>query len=179
MDSTKAQIVSSGYLVFRRTPVTRLYEIEQGVESRLPGVGVQVPRMQFLLMKHSDRWDLPKGHVDSGETLEQAAIRELLEETAIGEDSIWTDPKFRHEQFYDVTSRKQGKKRKQLIIFLGWLKKDCVIRATEHLGHRWFDWKPKHKIQEKTIDPLLGDVEAYFASQPTWPFDSSGVLRFN
>ena len=26
------------------------------------------PPREFLLMRHADRWDLPKGHVDPGET---------------------------------------------------------------------------------------------------------------
>lgn len=30
--------------------------------------------------RHDD-WSFPKGHIDSGETLEQAALREVLEET--------------------------------------------------------------------------------------------------
>jgi 8-oxo-dGTP pyrophosphatase MutT (NUDIX family) len=177
MEIVKAQIVSSGYLVFRRTPVTRLYEVEQGIESKLPGGGVQVPRMQFLLMKHADRWDLPKGHLDAGETLEQAAIRELAEETGIAEQAIWTDPNFRFEQLYDVTTRKQGLKKKQLIIYLAWLRKDSTIRATEHLGYQWFDWNPKQKIQQRTIDPLLAEVAAYFATNPTWPFGAGGALQ--
>jgi ADP-ribose pyrophosphatase YjhB (NUDIX family) len=29
----------------------------------------------FLLMKHSDRYDLPKGHMEIGETEQQTALR--------------------------------------------------------------------------------------------------------
>jgi bis(5'-nucleosidyl)-tetraphosphatase len=29
----------------------------------------------FLLMKHSDRYDLPKGHMEVGETEQQTALR--------------------------------------------------------------------------------------------------------
>jgi len=41
------------------------------------------PIESFLLMKHPARWDLPKGHVDPGETDMQCALRELEEETGI------------------------------------------------------------------------------------------------
>ncbi len=98
-------------------------------------------------------------------------MRELSEETAIELSNIWTDPNFRFDQFYDVTTKKQTVKRKQLVIYLAWLKKDCTIRATEHLGHRWFDWSPPHSIQARTIDPLLEQVHTHFQKQPTWPFD--------
>lgn len=38
----------------------------------------------LLLMVRNGHWDLPKGKVESGETLGQAALREVQEETGIG-----------------------------------------------------------------------------------------------
>lgn len=38
---------------------------------------------QMLLIERNGRWDLPKGKVEAGETLVQAAVRETLEETGI------------------------------------------------------------------------------------------------
>lgn len=40
----------------------------------------------MLLIRRNGRWDLPKGKVESGETLLQAALRETLEETGISVD---------------------------------------------------------------------------------------------
>jgi len=43
-------------------------------------------RVQILLIKqfqHRDRWGIPKGHVDKGETLEECAIREVREEAGV------------------------------------------------------------------------------------------------
>ena len=37
----------------------------------------------MLLIRRNDRWDLPKGKVEAGETLRQAALREVEEETGI------------------------------------------------------------------------------------------------
>ena len=38
---------------------------------------------QLLMMFRRGKWDLPKGKVDEGETLEAAAVREVQEETGI------------------------------------------------------------------------------------------------
>ncbi len=41
-------------------------------------------KMEFLLIKDlKERWSIPKGHVESGETLEQTAVREIGEETGL------------------------------------------------------------------------------------------------
>lgn len=42
-------------------------------------------KMQVLFIKRNNLWDLPKGRVEKGETFEEAAIREVEEETGIKE----------------------------------------------------------------------------------------------
>ena len=138
------EVFSSGYLVFRKQK-----------------------KLQFLLMKHTNRWDLPKGHHDPGETKQQAAIRELQEETGINSSQLSIEPEFTFNQKYWVGYRSQGgaKKLKELTIYLGLLLEDVAIQTTEHLGFEWIDWDPPHQIQSETIDPLLRYAETFFANK--------------
>ncbi|RRO17453.1 NUDIX hydrolase [Flavobacteriaceae bacterium 14752] len=41
------------------------------------------PKKEILFIHRKGRWDLPKGKVDKGESLEDAAIREVWEETGV------------------------------------------------------------------------------------------------
>jgi 8-oxo-dGTP pyrophosphatase MutT (NUDIX family) len=124
------------------------------------------PEFSFLLMKHADRWDLPKGHVDSGESELDCALRELREETGIRPDDLRFDSRFRFTTRYTVRSKRTGSRAvpKTLVVFLACLVRDVSLQATEHLAATWFPWKPPHKIQEQTINPLLEELERHFAS---------------
>ena len=129
------QPVSCGFLIFRGQPVD-----------------------SFLLVKHARRGDLPKGHVDEGETELQCALRELREETGILEVDLEIDPEFRFENRYMVNQKRYGGKgliEKRLLVFLARLTRPVDIVLTEHDDFHWFDWSPPHRIQEWTIDPLL------------------------
>lgn len=123
---------------------------------------------EFLLMKHKDRWDLPKGHVDSGESDMQCALRELEEETGITSHDIEIYDGFRFTTNYLVRKKRFGKApvNKTVVIYLATLVRERPIVITEHLDFRWFPWDPPHHIQAKTIDPLLEYAEQYLGGAP-------------
>ena len=136
--------------------------------SELRSCGVLILReredgAEFLLMKHKNRWDLPKGHVDPGETDLQCALREMEEETGIRADQIELDDDFQFTTRYSVKSKRTGGewRTKTLVVFLARLQEDVEITPTEHPDYRWFPWEPPHVIQEQTIDPLLADLAGY------------------
>src|SRR5688572_10167464 len=94
------------------------------------------PLREFLLMRHADRWDLPKGHVDPGESEVQYALRELREETGILLADVELIDGFRFESHYQVRAKKSDRLHdKTLVIFLARLLRDVPIVVTEHIGH--------------------------------------------
>jgi bis(5'-nucleosidyl)-tetraphosphatase len=122
------------------------------------------PIREFLMMRHADRWDLPKGHVDPGESELECALRELREETGINGSDIRIIDGFRFTTHYQVRGKRDGKLYdKTLVVFLARLLRDVKIDPTEHPGYQWFPWQPPHKIQAFTIDPLLTAVERFVA----------------
>ncbi|MCA9083569.1 MAG: NUDIX domain-containing protein [Planctomycetaceae bacterium] len=127
------------------------------------------PIHSFLLMKHPNRWDLPKGHVDPGETDLECALRELEEETGIGADDIEIMNDFLFENRYVVSGKRydlgEGSVEKTLRIFMGRLLRDVDLLLTEHDSYHWFPWQPPHNVQEKTINPLLASVEDYLQNR--------------
>lgn len=115
------------------------------------------PNLEFLLLTHADRFDLPKGHVDPGETDEQCALRELLEETGIPPDAVTLDRRFSFESVYYPRYRRVGGRavEKTVRVFLGFLLRDIPILVTEHGGYQWVAWNPPHDFRNGTIDGAL------------------------
>jgi bis(5'-nucleosidyl)-tetraphosphatase len=119
---------------------------------------------QFLLMRHADRWDLPKGHREPGESISETALRETEEETGISRSQIGLVDDFVFRLEYEVTYREAPLDRvlKTVSYFIGRVTSELPIVCTEHIGCQWFGWHPPHLIQEQTIDPLLAAVHDYF-----------------
>ncbi len=119
---------------------------------------------QFLLMRHRNRWDLPKGHCETGESLIETALRETDEETGIPADNVSLIAGFSFSLEYPVTyaSPKVITFTKRVTYFLGSITAARAVRCTEHEGYQWFKWSPPHRIQVETIDPLLEAAAAFY-----------------
>jgi bis(5'-nucleosidyl)-tetraphosphatase len=137
-------------------------------ETRAAGVVLfrKEPSLSFLLLKHPNRWDLPKGHVDPGETDMQCALREMEEETGVTIDDIEMDPDFVFTIEYDVTYKKRfgepATAHKTVLYYLATLRREVDLKLTEHGDFQWFDWSPPHTIQEETIDALLASIAKHW-----------------
>ncbi len=79
------------------------------------------PIESFLLMRHPTRYDVPKGHIDPGETKIECALRELEEETGITSDDIGLDTDFCFSSTYEVQPKKFNFEtcQKTTTVFLG------------------------------------------------------------
>ncbi|MDR1464225.1 MAG: NUDIX domain-containing protein [Oscillospiraceae bacterium] len=100
--------------------------------------------IRFLLIKNrrSAHWGFPKGHVEDGESGEQTAQREVLEETGL---HIRLLPEFSSQSEYTI----QGKVEKSVTIFLGeTLDKQTVIQQEEIEDYIWLSYdKAMHTLR--------------------------------
>jgi 8-oxo-dGTP pyrophosphatase MutT (NUDIX family) len=122
---------------------------------------------QFLLMRHHNRWDLPKGHAEKGEHPRETALREMNEETGIEPDNVMLDNDFEYVLEYIVQYAGDSRQfLKRVHYFLGWVDSPTLVQCTEHQSSQWFRWQPPHQIQAQTIDPLLAAVAKHLEDRP-------------
>ena len=98
-------------------------------------------QIQFLHLKRSI-WSPPKGHVESGESLYQAALRETEEETGFKENVLKIVPDFKTEVQY-------LHKPKVVTLYLAELmnpKENHVVLSSEHCDFKWLPLKESMEL---------------------------------
>lgn len=85
------------------------------MRSHSAGGVVLNPHNQVALVQHSQtgNWSFPKGHLEEGETPEDAALREIAEEAGVTEVELIRQLGSYERQSYD------GKEEKTITLFLG------------------------------------------------------------
>jgi len=105
------------------------------------GVGVIILRDGLVLLGQrigshgAGTWALPGGHLEFGETVEQCAAREVLEETGLElrefEAAPYTNDVFASEQKHYVTL---------FIVSASQQGEPAILEPGKCLGWRWFRW---------------------------------------
>lgn len=114
--------------------------------------------IKYLLIrnKRSAHWGFPKGHVEPGETKEETAIREVLEETGLNINVL---PDFEKKSEYTI----QGKIEKSVSIFLAETSEvDYKLQEEEIEECGWFSYENALKTLNYENDKLiLNDAKKY------------------
>lgn len=110
-----AREISAGVILFRRAPEP----------------------LYLLLHYESGHWDFPKGHIEAGEEAQEAARRELQEETGISEIRFLDGYKQTLRYFF-----RQGGVGifKVVIYFLADTAQAAVSLSHEHVGFEWLPY---------------------------------------
>ncbi|HLB51077.1 MAG TPA: NUDIX domain-containing protein [Patescibacteria group bacterium] len=110
-------------------------------------------RREYLLLRHNGgngHWDLPKGHVEDGETEEETMRREVREETGL--TAIEHDPCFRTSIFIRYLARGAERRErinsgrclliiKKVVFYLVVVRDGDVRISDEHQNHIWLPYK--------------------------------------
>jgi 8-oxo-dGTP diphosphatase len=92
---------------------------------------------EFLLLRHRNdgHWGFPKGRIELGETLIEAALRETREETGFTDLAILPDVRYRSS--YRLHREGRGEVCKTVEYFLARVAGDPVELSSEHSRARW------------------------------------------
>ena len=104
--------------------------------------------VKYLLLHYgAGHWDFPKGHQEKNEKEEQAALREIKEETGI-EDVEFAD-NFRETIKYFF---KKGEETvyKEVIFYLAQSATEEVNLSSEHIGYAWLSYE--HACKKLTFN---------------------------
>lgn len=63
------------------------------------------PAGEWLMIHRNARWDLPKGHVEAGETYDRCAAREIAEETGVVAEVLRPLCRTWHAYYFEPTAR--------------------------------------------------------------------------
>jgi len=110
-------------------------------------------------------WEFPKGGVDEGETVREAALRELFEETGLTESDVRLIPEFERTEDYRFTSGRSDRRsliHKQVTYYLAETEKsEVTLSAKESSEYAWLTLPEGMKrLRYKERRKLLQDAAA-------------------
>ena len=115
------------------------------------------PAYLLLQSATSDFWGFPKGHVEGEETLAEAALREIREETQL---EVTLDTKFKGYTEYDLPNGN----RKQMTLFVSEVPTGVAVtrQKVEISANGWFDYATaRERLTYDNLKALLDQANDY------------------
>lgn len=142
------------YLILNPNPVQVFEEFSKHFKViEAAGGKIYNTNNQFLGIFRREKWDLPKGKIDKGETIEEAAIRECREETGL--ISIEIDKKI-GETYHSYSQKKRILKKTHWFSMKLKIDEPARPEIEEDITEiKWFDNNEYHDFSNNTFPSIL------------------------
>ena len=120
------------------------------------------PQGEILWIFRRGCWDLPKGKLDEGETIQSCAIREVQEETGIQNIQLHELLNFTNHLYFDPYLYEEVVKRTYWFHMTIAVAQDGTPQSSEDIEKiEWHSLATAKKCLEQTYPTILEVVEAY------------------
>ncbi len=119
-----------------------MYEISAGAVVYYKEIQSGLP-IYLILKYNTGHWDFPKGKLESGENLVQAAQREVAEETGL---QVQIDESFKEELGYFYTKKNGMLVSKTVVFFVAESKNVFIVLSHEHQHFQWLPYDDALKV---------------------------------
>lgn len=111
----------------------------------------------------SEYWDLPKGHIEQGESSLDTVKREVFEETGISGINFVEGFKETIKYFFRVEEKNIFK---TVVFYLAETKKEKIVISEEHKGFKWLPFKEAlNQLTFKNAKDVLKKAEKYLSDK--------------
>ena len=121
--------------------------------------------IKYLIIHYhfkADYWDFPRGNIEKGETEQQAALREIAEETGAHVQFL---PEFKAKVNW-YYKRDGDTVFKEVIFFLAETMEETVTLSKEHIGYAWLNYEQAlKKLTYNNAKEVLEKADEFLGSR--------------
>lgn len=129
----------------------------------IAGGGLVLNEQQELLMIfRRGKWDLPKGKLDAGETIEACAVREIKEETGLREVVLGKKLSITHHTYFDTYLQEEVIKETHWFMMQAPGKQTLVPQIEEDITEiKWLAEKDREACLANSYDTIVSLIREW------------------